>query len=193
MKKGSEFCYMKPDFPKEAYLIVVHLFDLAKPTDNKKYFPLEAITDSLTRPIPELISTDKFIEKQKDVSLDDMTIVFPLTFDSLFPLKREYWDNPGQQYDHVQRTNAIMKALTYRDYYKVLVTPWYKNDKWNFYAAIPFLINAQVRTVELFMKNSDWPVDVRASNCAFYTIGKPVTFNWKTKKIFQDDKKQDNK
>jgi hypothetical protein len=93
----------------------------------------------------------------------------------------------------MDRLRLFKKAADKPELYKLLVTPSFLEETWTFEAALPFFISSPLTLIERFMLSSDWPVAQEAKFSAFYTFGKPLRFNWRTKAIIpQASEKSDN-
>lgn len=119
-------------------------------------------------------------EKTNALNIVDTSVIVPITLQRLYPLKREFWENPSVHYDAFDRLKGFWNAVERPNFYQLLVTPLWVNKELFFHAAIPFYVSSTDRDIESFMLTSDYPVDERAKFAALYTLGIPLRFNWKT-------------
>ena len=191
MKINEKFCFLTPDFPKMAYIPVAHIIHLVFPelADNKSYLPLEILTSSLIDPIPGMNQLEKHLQNEGDLKLDKICTLMPLYFESLIPLRREFWGGPGLNYNHKHRYVSLMRSFVDSEFYKIMVTGFFEQNNWIFYPAVSYYVNAQAGDTEKFFFDADWAVDERSKYAAFYTIGNPLRFNWKTGEVSKIPKK----
>lgn len=184
----KDYCSIKPHFPKVAY--VVYLFY----SDGKrtKLMPLYQIfneIDAVNDSIKEVI--ENFSQQDGTIEIPEQAIVVPLTFDSEIPLEHKYWEGEHESYSYSERTHLFLEMLDKPDFHQLFVVPTgYFEDVGIFQleGALPVKISSNyMRMIELFLQNSDYGVDERASAAALYSIGKPMRYNWETKKIDYPD------
>ena len=101
-------------------------------------------------------------------------------YSRLFPLKKNHWGGePFVDMDIFQKFRNDVNIIKYFKMSEVLVTPDGEIDGVEFYSfCISLFKNTPVKDVDLFIKNSNHIVDVRAKNGAFYSLSKPVKINW---------------
>lgn len=176
----KQYCYLEPIFPKEGFVVLVFIFK------DDTIIGLEALSKLFLSPYEASEQIKKEIIQMVD-SKEEITatiapdgVIIPVHFLSLYPLRREYWENPVVHYDIVDRTrlfNEVMKATTE---YQLLVTPQYVDEEGIQFldVAFPFDDIETMKSVEMFMRTSDQVVDQRAKSAAIYTFGKKQKFNW---------------
>ena len=172
-----------PYFPKKLHLVGLFLAQKG----NLMLFPLhqtfEKIEDSKST-ITDIVK--EFTSKKNGIELPPQVIVIPLKFDSLVPLKKEYWEGEHEAYDYDERVHNFIEFHKNPTFYKYLITPGdYDeiNDKFSLDAAIPIKLNSEEKDLKNFMFHSDFPVNELASNSAFYIPLKPLRYNYLTNKV----------
>lgn len=152
-------------------------------------YPLRTLFSStfeISQDINEL--TKKPEIKNSKMKIENKTILIPIFFHSLFPLKKEYWKKPALHLAEDKRLDSFLKAYNNHQFYKILILPYqYKKKGWFFTVASPFYLNTDLKTVENFMFGSDEPVDRRAKYAAFYGVAKPKRFDRITRKTDDPD------
>lgn len=146
-------------------------------------YPFINLVTTLDEIVRDINDFSKYADKEGDIVIEDICTIVPITFHSLFPLRKEFWKSPTQHYDSNDRIKLLIQAISKYELYKLLVTPSTENNFKNVSAAIPFYLSADNSLVEKFMLTSDWPVDPEAKYAAFYLLNKPKIFNWKTKQL----------
>lgn len=183
MKKTKEYCTLEPIFPKHAYL--VFLFMLHK-EELLGVIPLESIYTSPTDAAKAIHGTIQQYEiKLEPVSIPYECLLVPLTFQESFPLRKEYWGKSTVNYDYHTRVNTFFPVIECPPIYNLLVTPFAYDDfkkTWYLSAALP-VTDIKTKAVERFMYTTDYVVEPRAKNAAFYKMGEKMRFNWQTQTI----------
>ena len=173
-------------YPKEAF--VAGAFILDEKRKVRTIYPFDLTYDSLEAVSSQFRNAHEFNKSlNQGWSIHEISIVVPITFQKLIPLKPEYWQSPIAAYDDYHRTALFNQALTALPLFKLLVTPIFNvHEKlWHFNAAAPFKMTAKNSEIESFMLNSDYPVDERAEYAAIYAFGNPIRYNWKKRKILR--------
>lgn len=189
MTKTKEYGTLDPVFPKKAYLLflfILHDEDIAG------ILPLEGIFTKLE---DASIAIENTVQQLNNVphplTVPHETILFDLSFQSLVPLKKAYWDNPSLPYDTQTRLKTFSPLINNPFLYSLLVTPFAYDDNtdiWYLNAALP-LLKVDKSIIERFMLSSDQVVEPRAKHAAIYTITDKKRFNWSTKEITAFDTK----
>lgn len=189
-KAQREFCYLEPDYPKKAYIATLFLIYQEK----INIFPLRGITTSLDETasyIKEIV--DDFREKTDQIEIPEDCSLIPITFSSLLPLKKEYWDNPTDHYMTEERERLFINLYRNPLMHEMLVTPEYydeDSDLWYLDATLPLKAGTPEPVIEQFMLSSTVQVDYRAKHAAIYTLSEPKRFNWLTKEVSKVERKK---
>lgn len=188
MSETDEYCRLIPIFPKNAFLLYIFILH----QDNiLATIPMEPIYKTLKKAakgVKDLIS--HFDSIDKTITIPEESLIFPLSFKTLYPLKRDFWKKPEISYNPQTRLKTFNKAFEYPDFFSLLVTPliFDRNLKnWHFNAALPIISNTKQAMIEKFMFKSDYVVEPKAKYAAIYQIEKKVRFNWKTCKVKEFD------
>lgn len=183
MHKEIKYSTYNPVFPKNAFLIIAHITHKSLPQGNFQKYPFINLDSTLEEVASDIGEFSEYARKKGEMSVADTCTLVPVTFHSLFPLRKEYWSDPTQHYDAQDRIKLLISAISHFAMYKLLVTPYIENNIRSVAAAIPFFLSEGNKLIEKFMLTSDWPVDEQAKNAAFYLFDKPKSFNLKTKEI----------
>lgn len=177
--KKQKFCYLEPPFPARAYAASVFIVG----EEGVEFiYPLLSIYTDLTD-LQHEIQTMVSARPLSDIEIPDISILIPLTLKERFPLKPAFWDKPLYDYGDLDRMRIFLRFFNTPEFYNLLVTPTYFDEKtndWSMWATLPFLQNASIKVVEQFMLHSKHPVDTRAKSAAIYSCTYPKRFNWKT-------------
>ncbi|MBI4067163.1 hypothetical protein HY407_02175 [Candidatus Gottesmanbacteria bacterium] len=169
-------------FPIEAYMNYVfysHGEDIVMLYPFENVYPtITALQDSM-----QDYATEWDEEKANGMEIAEVSIVVPISFAKLYPLRAEFWNNPDLHFEDLDRFRGFWKAASKPEFYKMLVTPTWNGKKLSYHAAIALYITATNREIDNFMLYSDFPVDERAKYAAVYTFGHPLRFNWKTGEV----------
>lgn len=188
----KEYCSKKPDFPPNAY--IAYFF---YGRDGKiLIFPLYQIyneIEDVDNAMNELIED---LKKQKStINIPEEIIVVPIKFDKEIPLVRKYWEGEHQNYSIDERIHLFLQLLDKPDFYQLFVLPTTYNKELDVFKLVGVLPvkkgSAALREAVNFLQNSDYNVDERASASALYNLGKPMRYNWATKKIDYPEKPSD--
>lgn len=179
--KQRKYCYMAPDFPKEAYAVIIFLM-----TDQgmKLTFPLYGLytsIESINQSVRE-IEEDLLNKPEPGAQILERGVIVPLRLAEIYPLKPEFWSNPSKHYASEDRIRAFSNMLLSEHPYLMLVTPSRYDDKhktWQFSTAMPMPLTFNDADLEQFMLTSDYPVESRANAAALYAIRKPQGIEWK--------------
>lgn len=176
---NTAYCSKVARFPKEAYLNYVFY---AKDEDIVMLYPFEVVYPSITtlQNSMKKYAFDWNKEIANGMEIIDVSIIVPITLETLYPLRKEFWDNPTYHFDDLDRFRGFWRAAAKPSFYKVIVTPQWIGTRVSFQAIIPFYITATRKDIDTFMLYSDYPVDEAAKYAAIYTIGTPLRFNWRT-------------
>jgi len=187
-KRKIEYCTLDIEYPKTAFICFLFYLKDSLPQAILRISHIFTSKDEASYYIGKYIESARAKIK---LEIHDITILIPLYFQSLYPLKKEYWRKPTQKYedDSIKLMRVFFPVLEKPEFYKLLVTPLLIQDnKWIFRAAAPFLISADKSVIERFLLTSDWTIDTRVKNAALYTFGEPSSFNWKTKEIIAPER-----
>lgn len=194
-KQNKKYCYLEPDFPDKAFMVLLFLEDyLTK--EAKMLFPLDSLYQSLAEASESIANLADDFKPGKDKKGNDLIVgstalVLPISFSSFFPLKKKYWRDLGaskntkvlsrSRTEIDDRFHAFIKATENPRLYILLVTPAYFEDeenKWYFSSSYPFNISVSDQEIEKFMCLSSQSVDERAKNAAIYSFGSLMKFDW---------------
>lgn len=181
MTQEKEFCTIDPPFPMKGYCVSM----LVIKSDGKKaMYPLEHIYPTLDE-VANDIAHIKHHESQDSgiYNISEICFVIPITFSRRVPLRKEFWDNPDNNYLPDQRIRAFVHSMNKPDLFTLLVTPSKPENDWEFLAAIPLPKSATDSTIEQFMLHSDWPVESTAKYAALYKFEKLQVYNWEAKAV----------
>ena len=181
--RKEKFCYLTPPFPKSAFMIMLSISKKSNPYKTILFYPSKEIFPAINDALENVVYDKKAFIKVDDLYFQDVALLIPLTFESLYPLRREFWDDEIHDFTFTDRVAAFIKASVSPDLNQVLVTPGLFGKKWRFSAAVPFLPTADNKTLEQFMLHSNWPVDERAKYAGIYKMEKSVYINLKTRQI----------
>jgi len=182
MDKDIKYCSVIPDFPKNAWMVTIFILSVK---DYKVIgtYPLTNLFVNLDELSLDMKQLTEHNSKKNKIKIAELVSILPVTFESLYPLKKEYWDNPGSHFDTDERIRLLRNAVEKPGFYKFLVTPDIIDNVWVYSAALPFFISSDNSLIEKFMLKSDWPVTPLAKYAAIYLLGKPCIFNWRTKEV----------
>ena len=183
MKKETKYCTYSPNFPEKAFVVIVHLAHKLLSRDYVRNYPLINLVPSLDEVVRDISDFSKYANKTGELIVENICTVVPVTFNSLYPLRKEFWMSPTQHYDPQERIKLLMQAISKFEMYKLLATPYEEDRIETVAATIPFYLSADDSLIEKFMLTSDWPVDNKAKYAAFYLFNKPQSFNWMTKEV----------
>jgi len=186
----EKYCYLEPDFPRTLYLIISISHDTVIENITDYFYPSYSLAVTLDDPYYQIKSLEKAMQDAGDFVLSDLCLLVPLTYRSKFKLRREFWESdlPVQKISQAQKYNSVMEAVEKYQLYKLLVTASTWNDQWIFIAGFSFYFDTPEKTIERFMLTSNLNVDERIKYCSFYTLGKSIVFNWKTKEKINTEK-----
>jgi len=186
----EKYCYLEPDFPRTLYLIISISHDTVIENITDYFYPSYSLAVTLDDPYYQIKSLEKAMQDAGDFVLSDLCLLVPLTYRSKFKLRREFWESdlPEQKISQAQKFNSVMEAVEKYQLYKLLVTASTWNDQWIFIAGFSFYFDTPEKTIERFMLTSNLNVDERIKYCSFYTLGKSIVFNWKTKEKINTEK-----
>ncbi len=184
MPKNTNYCSMEPLFPKSAFMLYVFVLQNGNTLGT---VPVDAIYKTAQEASLGVMQTiEQFSNVDKVVTLAEECLLFPLRFESLYPLKEEYWKNPQLKYTSHMRMNTFNKVMDYPSFFSLLVTPLSYDDSkksWLYHPALPLNSSRDISLIEKFMRESDHVVEPRAKNAAIYRIDGKLRFNWKDNKI----------
>lgn len=179
-KKRITYCSITPRFPAKAYMAILMILYQEEIVGFLPSYPVYASTD-------EFLSDCDYIAQyaeKNNVSVHEEAILVPLSLHDLFPLKRIYWEKPSVKFKSHDRSNLILNALHLPYFYKMLVTPSsYAKRRFTFMTALPFYVTVKKKEIELFMYESDFPVNEYANQAAIYLLEQPFMLNWKNGEI----------
>jgi hypothetical protein len=184
----KDYCSLKPYFPKVAYVVYLFYGD-GKRTMLMPLYQIHIEMNAVNESIKEVI--ENFNQKDSVMKIPEQAIIVPLSFDSEIPLERKYWEGEHENYSYHERTHLFLEMLDKPDFHQLFVVPTsYSKDSGSFQleGALPIKTTSNsMSKVELFLQNSDYVVDERASAAALYNVGKPMRYDWETRKIDYPD------
>lgn len=184
----KDYCSIKPKFPKKIYFASVFMIS----GNNTELFPFHEAFTSIKKLDGYLkLFREEFGKNHEDVDIPPQTIVIPLLLDSLFPLKKEYWEGEHLPYYPNDRWGQLLKFIKTPGHYKLLVTPRYydaEKEDFDLDVALPLKVNVSNETISEFMQNSNFPVNILASHSAIYAPLKPMRYNYLTKELDYPEK-----
>jgi hypothetical protein len=183
----KKYATLQPPYPQRAYFAAVFVQIEGDVAGVVPFIELRGSVADCTLAIREVLNQMQLGEETK---VPDYAIVVPISLINRYPLRREFWEAPDQQYTDELRIRAFLPALNHPEFYHLIVTPWYHDEEksWTFSAAIPKLSTSNDDIVEQFMLHSTMPVDIRATDAAIYQMEAPLRLNWKTGKILSTEK-----
>ena len=186
----EKYCYLEPEFPRTLYLIISISHDTIIENITDYFYPSYSLAVTFDDPYYQIKSLEKAMQDAGDFVLSDLCLLVPLTYRSKFKLRREFWESdlPEQKISQAQKFNSVMEAVEKYQLYKLLVTASTWNDQWIFIAGFSFYFDTPEKTIERFMLTSNLNIDERMKYCSFYTLGKRIVFNWKTKEKINTEK-----
>jgi hypothetical protein len=185
-KKKEAMCSIEPIFPQKAYIIFLFILHEGQ---SVGMIPLESI---YTTPVGASDAVHQLLNQlgpTEHVTVTEESLLIPVTFNSLFPMRPDFWTKPTLKYTQQLRVQSFAPITEYPAIYSLLVTPYlYEENEnvWHLNATLPFIHNDSVKThalLEQFMLTSDQVVESKAKYSAIYTLGDKKQFNWKTGKI----------
>ncbi|MBI4097072.1 MAG: hypothetical protein HY428_01520 [Candidatus Levybacteria bacterium] len=182
MAEKIEYCTLTPDYPDTAYMIFLHPIKGARVLDPYPMTFLYRSLDEVSQVVQEAV---REIQGTGELDVLQHVMLLPLCFASLYPLRPEFWQNPSQHYDSMDRLRTFQPLVKTPLFYKLLVTPTFldENGKWHLNATLPLYLSMNESIIEQFMSHSDQSVDERAKCAAIYTFGDPMRYNWETQKV----------
>lgn len=182
MNKNIKYCSITPSFPKNAWMITIFILSV---TEEKVIgtYPLTNLSISFEEISLDIKQLTEYNKKENKIKVGEFVSILPVAFESLYPLRKEFWGNPSSHFDADDRIRLLREAATQPIFYKLLVTPNILNNIWVYSAALPFFISSNNSLIEKFMLTSDWPVTPLAKYAAIYSLGEPKKYNWITKEV----------
>ena len=188
VQKKERYCYLTPDFPKNALIVAV--FFATKVMPELMVTPLSTVSKDIKEAIKsieefaEIVKTSKNEEIKQVQEIIDTAMLIPITFVKLYPLKKEYWTKCEINKDLKERIFAFLPVLNNFPAYKLLVVPFgHVDKKWEFDAAYPFSMFDDDEELEKFIYGSNQQVDITAKYAAIYSFGIAKRLNWKTGEV----------
>lgn len=180
---AKKYCYLLPEFPKEAFVIIPFLAYKEK----IDIYPLHKVAVNVNEASEYMLEFVGEITKRLEGSeVPDTCAVLPISHKSLYPLRREFWKKPTAKFGYFERKHLFVNLLANPLIHEIVVTPsqYLRKDKsWELSATLPIKVGTSGKVIESFMMSSDATVNEKASHAAIYTVGKGLKFNWETKKI----------
>lgn len=175
--KIKKYCYKEIDFPKKGFIGYVYA---TNHNDISLLYPLPNLYET-----PEEIAREatRIIKVRKDLFIPPEVIIIPAIFKKLYRLKKEYWDNPAENYDVIQRSQSFLKPLKNYNFYELLITPWFQKKETIFSAGVCFTYGTGNQEIENFMMKSSMPVDIKSKYAALYSFGHPFCYELVSKKV----------
>jgi len=180
----KEYCSIQPVFPKVAYIVFLFYGNSEKMLVYPMYQVFPDI-QSIDEPIKKVL--DHFQDQEGSIEIPDQAVIVPITYESKISLERKYWEGEHFHYPYHDRLHLFLQMLDKPDFYHLFIVPttYDKISKsFELECALPIKIGSSIdREVENFLQHSDYSVDERAASVALYSIGKPMSYNFVTKKI----------
>lgn len=189
--KEKKYCYLTPDFPKEAFIIVL-LFNIAKV--QSMLMPLSTVIkniDEADKCIADFLIGVNKLKNHDKIKFSEFAMIVPITLEKLFPLKKDYWTKCKLDPKYDDKFYVFIPAITNMSFHKLLVVPYKyikKINHWELCAAYPFSIFDEDKEIEKFIYGSNQKVDVRAKYAALYVFGEAKRYNWKTGVVSEIEK-----
>lgn len=193
-KGTKKYCYLTPDFPREAFIVGVFFITKSTPL---MITPLHVVSSDL-EVIPKSVEDFKCsIQKSQNKDAKEILEIFntvmliPITLQKLYPLKKEFWTKSKKEGDFQERIYAFVPALAHLNLYKLLVTPFNyikKLNHWEFSALYPFSVFSDDSEIEKYMYASKEIVEIKAKYAAIYSFGIPKRLNLETGEVTEVEK-----
>lgn len=187
MKATTRRCWRDVLFPKTGLMVAPFIYHL----EQRKLwvFPLMRLLNDLDE-LTVYYQTLK-LKPEKEMVYTDNFIVVPLTFDQFYPNRPDHWGGPGKIQPTVfDRLDIFAKVCDQPQFYRILVTVDGRmpGGPETFTVDMPFLLTAQDKDIDQYIRNSNLPVDETAKNSALYLPGESYGYNWETKEITKNTK-----
>lgn len=182
MTDELEFCTLTPDFPEEAFMVFLKPIKGARPLDPYPmafiYRTLDEVNEVVTEAVQE-------IKESAEFNVQQHALLLPVRFESLFEMRREFWQSTSHHYDSLDRLHTFQPVARTPQFFKLLVTPTYLDEsgKWHLNATLPLYHPYSTAVIEKFMFNADQSVDERARYSAVYSFGESSHYNWETQEV----------
>lgn len=190
--KKEKCCYLTPNYPKEAFMVVLFFTSKEIPL---MIIPLSTISKNIDDAIESIYN---FVESLKNTENEDakkisevidIGVLLPITFQKLFPLKKDYWTKTSKESVIDDKILAFLPVINNPHFYKLLVVPYGHIKKhWEFCVSYPFSMFSEDLEIEKFIYRSNQVVDIEAKYAAVYSFGAPKRLNWKTGEISDIEK-----
>jgi len=186
-KKKVYFQSIDFKFPKSVWMVAVWLVPTKERILPMYLHVLKKDKKAAIKYAEEVLVQVKKLRKPAPAI--DYLLLVPLTFSHLYPLKKEYWDNPSYEIKSIDKAVLFSEAIAKPWLYHLLVTPGLdeKTKKVELSAAFVFKKGAE-RDLETFMRTSTHPVSPEAKNAAIYNIGDSFGYDLKKKEEIVNDK-----
>lgn len=178
---AKAYCSIDPPFSHTGYVIIIR--NVVNDRDTYE-FAFDYIA-------PKIADVPLFIQEYKDeilrlgerIELRHTCVLLAVTLSRRYPLRREFWLQPTEEFSFDQRSDLFVRALAAPAMYSLLVTPNTSegDDRWRYSAAMPFLNTTPEASIEQFMLHSTWPVSEMAKNAAIYTLSEVREYDWVAK------------
>lgn len=174
----KNFCYLEPEFPKEAVLLSLFILE----EQPLSIITLQGLFDSPVAAGEEAQNQIAHLHTLA-VEIPEDCMLTSIQFEKLVPLKEAYWQAPSISLDIWKRNQSFAKMAVNPMLYQVLVVATFIDESEQELAAVLPMLNADEKTIENFMMMSDQVVDQKAKYAALYTVQKVMRFNWQTYEI----------
>ena len=182
---AKSYCSIDPPFPQTGYVIVIRNIVNERETFD---FAFDYIAPTI-EDVPLFIQDykDELLRLGESIELLDTCDLLTVTLSRKYPLRREFWFQPTEEFSFDQRNAMFEKAFAAPAMYSLLVTPNTSegDDTWKFSAAMPFLNTTPDTSIEQFMLHSTWAVSEMAKNAAIYISSEVREYDWVAKQFTQ--------
>ena len=182
--KGERYYPLYPDYPQSGLMAFLFLMADDRPQGILHLSSIYPDMEYVKKAMPP--SVEFFIKRgEKDgVSVADQGLLIPLKLSKTLSLKAGYWSNapPLDCRNYLFRLQAFLPVATDPEAFDLLVLPtdYHPKEGWLYSAAMPFTKGTDMKVIETFLAQSNYPVFPKAKVSALYARGKPLGFDWRT-------------
>ena len=164
-------------FPESAYIGFINIDD---PEGVKHNVSLTRVFDNLDVLKRYVLFVIDDFSKNSNTTPSYNGFYIKADFNRLIPLKKKYWIEKKQIDSNIfSKSKNDINIIKYWKMSEIIVTPDGEIDSVEFFSfCFSIYKNTPANDIELFIRNSNHNVDIRAKNAAFYTLNKPVKINW---------------
>ena len=166
------------DFPKSVYLGCININDK---NNKKRFLCLTRVFEDMELLKQYVLFVIDDLSKSSSGITPSYTGKFiKCDFARFFPLKKTHWSGRSSiDMDIFQKFRNDVNIVKYWKMSELLVTPDGEIDGVEFFSfCISLFKNTPSEDIDLYIKNTNHVVDIRAKNGALYAINKPVSINW---------------